>query len=288
MSCEVCQSALVAHSLRDGSSLSFCPKCSHTERDLGSAPANHRDAAYGGDPGLDRIRLELTWRGLVDAAPLEPNSRVFEIGFGAGALLARFAQSGHTVGGCDLDQLKVGVNETIYADGLVFNTGIEDVTPPAEGFDLVYGIHVIEHVVDIHKTVESARQLLNPGGRLVLFTPGGDSLSAKVFSDAWWLLEDPTHVRFFSIRSLTALLERHGYTDVRVSRALYDNLTMEGASILRMFRGKRPAGGVLASTWSRIFATLLAPAALVLRFLIPRWRPTLVVTATNPHRIATK
>lgn len=284
MACEVCRTALAEQSLRDGSSLAFCPKCSHIERDLGAAPANHRDAAYGGDPGLDRVRLELTWRALVDAAPLEPQSRVFEIGFGAGALLARFAESGHVVGGCDPDQLKVGVDQRIYRDDLIFATGIEDVGVPDEGFDLVYGIHVIEHVVDIAKTVSSAFALLNPGGRLVLFTPGGDSLSLRAFSDAWWLLEDPTHIRFFSRQSLQRLLHDHAYTKVRVERGLTDNLTMEGASLMRLLRRPRAAGGVLTGRVSRLFATAVAPLALLLRIVIPRWRPTLIVTASRPQR----
>lgn len=284
MACEVCQTALAEQRLRDSSSLAFCPKCSHIERELGAAPANHRDAAYGGDPGLDRVRLELTWRALVDAAPLEPKSRVFELGFGAGSLLARFAESGHTVGGCDPDQLKVGVDPRIYRDDLIFDSGIEDVIVPEQGFDLVYGIHVIEHVVDISKTVGSALGLLKPGGRLVLFTPSADSLSLRVFSDAWWLLEDPTHIRFFSRRSMQRLLSDHGYSQINIQRGLTDNLTMEGASVLRLFRRPSAPGGILTGVLSRIFATALAPIALVLRAVVPRWRPTLIVTASRPLR----
>ncbi|NLC98058.1 MAG: class I SAM-dependent methyltransferase [Actinomycetales bacterium] len=234
---------------------------------------------------MDRVRLELTWRTLVDAAPLEPRSRVFEIGFGAGALLARFAHAGHTVGGCDPDQLKVGVDPAIHRDGLIFDSGIEEVVVPEERFDLVYGIHVIEHVQDIVKTVQSALNLLNPGGRLVLFTPGGDSLSLKTFSDAWWLLEDPTHIRFFSRRSLQRLLYDHGYAKVDISRALTDNLTMEGASLLRLLHRPSSPGGVLTSAPRRLFATAVAPFALLLRLLVPRWRPTLVVTASSPSRV---
>lgn len=288
MSCEVCRSALAEKRLRDGSSLAFCPKCSHIERDIGEAPANHRDAAYGGDPSLDRVRLELTWRALVDAAPLERQSRVFEIGFGGGALLARFGHAGHIVGGCDPDQLKVDVDPAVYRDGLIFNTGIEEVEVPSEGFDLVYGIHVIEHVLDIDKTVQSALGLLKPGGRLVLFTPGGDSLSLRTFSDAWWLLEDPTHIRFFSKASIQRLLYDHGYARVQVARGLTDNLTMEGASLLRLLHRPSSPGGVLTSTPKRLFASAMAPLAFLIRLLVPRWRPTLIVTASRPSQIESR
>lgn len=283
MSCEVCDTEQTVWQLRDGSSLDVCPKCSHIERNLVAAPANHRDAAYGGDPGLDRVRLGLTWRALMDAAPLERGSRVFEIGFGAGAMLARFHESGHTVGGCDPDQLEVAVDPRVQASELTFSTGIEDVPTSAEGFDLVYGIHVIEHVEDIHRTVGAARDLLTPGGRLMLMTPGADSWSLKVFSDAWWLLEDPTHIRFFSCRSIRELLERAGFVDICVTPALADNLTMEGASVARLFTTRPPARGVLANRFVRWFAMGVAPVALLLRSVMSRWRPTLVVTARRPE-----
>jgi len=80
MSCEVCSTPTTSVTLRDGRSVvGTCPKCSHIERDPKAAPAHHRDVAYGGDPGLDRVRLALTSRTLRRAAPLAPGSRVFEI-----------------------------------------------------------------------------------------------------------------------------------------------------------------------------------------------------------------
>lgn len=282
VSCEVCGSVTEILRLPDGSELQTCTKCSHIERDIGAAPANHRDMAYGGDPGLDRIRLSLTWRELVDAAPLEPGSRVFEIGFGAGALLARFGESGHTVGGCDPDQLKVAVDPRVQNDGLVYASGVEQVVHEGERFELVYGVHVIEHVADVEQTLVSARRLLKPGGRLVLVTPGADSLSRKFFKNAWWLLEDPTHIRFFSKRSLKTALDDAGFVDVRIQRALLDNLTMEGASIIRAVNHKRRPEGVLANPWARRFATCIAPLAVLLRAVIPSWRPTLVAVASLP------
>ncbi len=285
MSCEVCSTPTTSVTLRDGRSvLQTCPKCSHIERDPKAAPAHPRDVAYGGDPGLDRVRLALTSRTLRRAAPLDPGARVFEIGFGGGAMLRNYLDEGHPVAGCDPDQLHVDVDPRVRAQAELYACGIEEVPASAEAADLVYGVHVVEHVQDVGALAAAALRLLRPGGRVLFLTPAADSASLRAFSDAWWLLEDPTHVRFFSAASITRLLVDAGFRDVRVTRSLTDNLTMEGASLVRRLRPSDRPAGVLASRATRWFAMALAPAALLLRLVHPRWRPTLVVTATRAAR----
>ncbi|MET1134180.1 MAG: class I SAM-dependent methyltransferase [Aeromicrobium sp.] len=268
----------------DRSVLGTCPKCSHIERDPKAAPAHPRDVAYGGDPGLDRVRLALTSRTLRRAAPLDPGARVFEIGYGGGAMLRRYLDEGHPVAGCDPDQLHVDVDPQVRAHAELHPCGIEEVPASAESADLVYGVHVVEHVQDVAATAEAAHRLLRPGGRVLFLTPAADSASLRAFSDAWWLLEDPTHVRFFSAASITRLLDDAGFRDIRITRSLTDNLTMEGGSLVRRLRPRDRPAGVLAASATRWFAIALAPVALLLRLVYPRWRPTLVVTATRAAR----
>lgn len=279
VSCEVCGTGVTDRRLRDGSTLASCPQCSHVLRDLGQGPANHRSLAYGGDPGLDRVRLTLTFSSLRRLAELRPGQRVFEIGFGAGALLRRLLDSGVHVAGCDPDQLQVAVDEQVLAAGDIHATSIEALGASVEPVDLVYGIHVIEHVEDIAVVARASHDLLVPGGQVAFMTPAADSWSLSAFSDAWWLLEDPTHIRFFSAASARRFLEDAGFVDVRVRRLLTDNLTMEGASLLRLARPAPRPGGVLETRRARIFATAVAPFALVVRALVPRWRPTMFITA---------
>ncbi|WP_197684354.1 class I SAM-dependent methyltransferase [Aeromicrobium choanae] len=230
------------------------------------------------------MRLALTSRTLRHAAPLDPGARVFEIGFGGGAMLRRYLDEGHPVAGCDPDQLHVEVDAQVRAQAELYPCGIEEVPASAEPADLVYGVHVVEHVQDVGALAAAALRLLRPGGRVLFLTPAADSVSLRAFSDAWWLLEDPTHVRFFSAASITRLLADAGFRDVRVTRSLTDNLTMEGASLVRRLRPHDRPAGVLASRATRWLAMALAPAALLLRLVHPRWRPTLVVTATRAAR----
>src|SRR4051794_9678700 len=111
--CEVCQQPCSPRPLRDGSVLDQCQACGHVIRDLVRSPAHHRSAAYGGDPGLDRVRLTITTRTLESVRPDDPRARVFEMGFGAGALLRTFADRGNAIVGCDPDQLGVAIDPEV-------------------------------------------------------------------------------------------------------------------------------------------------------------------------------
>ena len=137
------------------------------------APARARSPAYGGDPGLDRWRLAVTYRRLTRRFPPR-NARVFEIGFGAGALLRRFLDGGAIVSGADPGALKVTVDPVVATRATLHTTSLEHV-PLQDPFDLVFAVHVIEHVADPTQFARACHDLVRPGGQLVLVTPAGDS-----------------------------------------------------------------------------------------------------------------
>jgi SAM-dependent methyltransferase len=279
--CEVCGTATEPWPLRGGGVLARCPGCGHVRRDLVACGAGARDAAYGGDPGLDRLRLWLTFRRL--RALLPPGGSVFEIGYGTGALLRRFLDAGHPVAGADRDQLGLPVDARVAAAGALHRGELETMPAGVGGgpHDLVFGVHVIEHLSDPVAALRRAHALLRPGGRICLVTPTTDSLGPAWFGSAWWLLEDPTHVRFFTPGSARRLLDSLGFAGVAVRRLRLDTLSMEAAS-LRRRRGGIPAAGVLAERSTLALAAGTAPAVLAARVVLPRLAPTIEITARRP------
>jgi SAM-dependent methyltransferase len=269
--CGVCGAGVRDWRLRGGGVLFRCPDCGHVERDLIACPARARDVGYGGDPGLDAARLRLTERRL---RKLVPGGRsVFEIGYGTGALLRRFLDAGWSVAGVDKGQLEVGVDPEVTRRGRLDRGELETV---------VVGVHVLEHLRDPAAGLAAAHRLLRPGGTLALVTPTADSLGPEWFGDAWWLLEDPTHLRFFSSDSARRALARAGFTDVRVRRLLLDTLSMEVAS-LRRAAGRRPRScGVLAERSTVLAALAAAPITVAARAALPRLRPSLELVAHRP------
>ena len=262
-------------------SVDRCERCGLVLRDLVDAPAGARAPAYGGDPGLDRVRLSLTFRRLRRLVPGR-GARVFEVGFGTGALLRRFLDDGATVAGADPGLLEVDLDPVVAAAGDLTAAPLAD-RPDGEGHDLVVGVHVIEHVADLAGFADACRDLLRPGGRLVLLTPAGDGIGLARFRSRWWMLEDPTHVRFLTADSARRLLESAGLVDVRVRRLVLDSVGVEAASLVRAVRWRHlPPAGVLSWPVTRALVLVTAPVVLAVRLLVPSTRPTLEVIARCP------
>lgn len=247
-------------------------------RSTTECPASHRDATYGGDPALDRARLALTHRVLL--AGRHPRS-VFEIGFGSGALLRRFHASGADIGGVDPHHLGVQVDPVVQSVASLWHGTLEDVPVGAFMADLVVGVHVIEHMEDPLNALRTAVMFLNDGGRLVLLTPAGDSWGPRVFGSAWWMLEDPTHVRFFTEQSLRAAAHLAGLVNIEVDRLIVDSISVDVASTARVLSTPGPEG-VLARPYVKAAAVASIPAVLGVRTLLPRSRATLRLTAERP------
>lgn len=279
--CEICDAPLRRHHLNGGGALDQCVACGHLVRDLTLAPAAHRQHAYGGEAHLDAARLALTYRSLVRSG--EPSS-VFEIGFGAGSLLRRFHDKGATIAGADPDQLNIAVDEVVLATGNLHAGPVETLdVSGVKPVDLAYGIHVLEHVSDPVATMASVARLLAPGGRAEFLTPAGDSGGISAYGSAWWMLEDPTHVRFFTARSLEALARRAGFTDIEVRRPVLDSLSVDAASLVRLLRPADRPAGVLAERGVLLGGLALAPFVVAARLARPRLRPTLHLIARAPR-----
>ena len=100
-----------------------------------------------------------------------------------------------------------------------------------------------------------------PGGPSAT-TPAGDSSGVDRYGAAWWMLEDPTHIRFFTADSLARAAERAGFVDIEVRRLLLDSLSVDAASLARAVRpGERPRG-VLGSR--SVLAAAVASVPLVI------------------------
>jgi SAM-dependent methyltransferase len=131
-------------------------------------------------------------------------------------------------------------------DVTVWNGPIESVaTAPridvGPGFDTIVSFNVLEHIPDDVAALREARDLLIPGGRLVLFVPSLPVLYGT-------LDERVDHVRRYTKRTLTAAIEAAGLDVVRIE--YFDFLGMFpwfliGRVLRRTSWGQSPSGGGL-------------------------------------------
>lgn len=149
-------------------------------------------------------------------------ARVLDLGCGNGSLSNAIAQQGYEVVGVEESTSGITIARQKFPDCQFIQASIYD-SPKVEllnAFDVVIAIEVIEHLFYPRELVKLAQKCLKPGGHLIITTPYHGylkniivAISGKMdshFSALW----DGGHIKFFSVKTLTHLLETEGYTDV--------------------------------------------------------------------------
>lgn len=186
---------------------------------MGSDLASYR---YGSDrPSCAHQYLAAAVLRLIGPCPC----RIFELGCGNGAFARQLAARGHDVTG--VDPSADGIRLARAADPtlrLEQGDGYEPLAEKFGTFPIVVSLEVIEHVMWPRKFVATCRELLEPGGKLILSTPfhgywknlaialvGGFD---RHVSPLW----DGGHIKFWSERTLGALLAEAGFHDIEFNR----------------------------------------------------------------------
>ncbi len=149
-----------------------------------------------------------------------PPSKILDLGCSSGLLAERLRAMGHQVTGVDMTELPGVAERTSAFLKADLNQGI----PPeaGTGFDVVLAADVIEHVVDPVELIKQVRSVVSPEGTAIFCVPNVAhwyprlrSMLGRFDYDQRGIL-DATHLRFFTRRSISRLVERNGFTIRRI------------------------------------------------------------------------
>jgi SAM-dependent methyltransferase len=148
---------------------------------------------------------------------------VFDVGCGGGLILRLLRERGHTVLGSDfsLDAARIAWSQ----NGVPAFCGTLTQAPlPEASVSVLSMFHVLEHLYEPQDYLNAAHRLLQPNGRLVVQVPNAASWQFLLFGEAWNGIDVPRHLHNFRLSDLTVLLDRCGFTPVRVKHfSLRDN-----------------------------------------------------------------
>lgn len=282
--CEVCQTVLVLKPLHPTCALWSCPHCSHIIRDLELSGTSARAHAWGGHASMDQIRLALTWRRLSKHLSQRQTSLrrpldVLELGYGKGILLQKLLRAGHHVSGVERHLLRTDQSKPTIAGATLYDATAEECILPTNSYDVIFAIHVVEHLLDHTAVFRKIAAALRRGGIFYCITPNAQSYGLSLFGQSWWNLEDPTHYRFFSRRSLAAALSQAGFDTVRTDIVIEDSITLEINSALRALLGGDRIHGILHTPGTKGISIALTPFAALARLCIPRLSPSIEAVA---------
>jgi SAM-dependent methyltransferase len=147
-----------------------------------------------------------------------PDTRILEIGCGSGELLKVLQDHGFSdVLGADPSPGCVRTAQSLYGVPGITAT-ILTVPEPQQPYDALILIGVMEHIQELDPAVDRLGQLLRDGGRIFLEVPDASRYVPRV--DAPFQEFSLEHINFFSIHSLTNLMQQRGFRAVAGGHAV--------------------------------------------------------------------
>jgi 2-polyprenyl-3-methyl-5-hydroxy-6-metoxy-1,4-benzoquinol methylase len=163
------------------------------------------------------------WRYIIRLCAELRARRIVDIGCGNGALCRELASRGYEVVGCEPSADGVRVAQSSVPELMFHQIGVDDDPSPLgnESFDVAIATEVVEHLVRPRNLSRFAKQLLRPGGHLIVSTPYHGYLKNLVLAlankwdahlNSFW---DGGHIKFWSRKTLSQLLDEAGFPVVR-------------------------------------------------------------------------
>ena len=145
---------------------------------------------------------------------------LLDIGCGTGDFLSAAKQNGWDVTGIEPDEKARGIantktnNRVLDADQLFH---LEK-----EQFDVITLWHVLEHLPNLEKQIETFKKLLKPNGTLIIAVPNFNSFDAQYYKSFWAAYDVPRHLWHFSKTAISKLFQKENLSVVEIRPMLFD------------------------------------------------------------------
>jgi SAM-dependent methyltransferase len=157
---------------------------------------------------LLRYRLIRKYRG---------SGKIYDIGCGFGHFLLTGKQLGYDVSGVEMSR----ANAAYVRGALGIRIDEGDFLSEKTGgrYDILTLWDVLEHMDRADRVIEKASRMAKAGGYLFIQVPALDSFLASVLKGGWWAV-GLDHVNYFSRRTVSRLLSRHGFEVVKIASSI--------------------------------------------------------------------
>jgi 2-polyprenyl-3-methyl-5-hydroxy-6-metoxy-1,4-benzoquinol methylase len=174
--------------------------------------------------------------------------KVFDVGCGYGGLVFGFQRLGHDAYGNELNPKWVQESNKFCSDNIYFGE-IDDIEiVKNESFDLFHISHVLEHVTNPKRILQTARRALAENGLVYVNTPNSKSLRFAAYGRESGIDfgNFPMHLNFFTPMSMKELGEAAGLKLIKMETRPFDEIEQQSQVVHSDFRfHKKLLGGEL-------------------------------------------
>jgi 2-polyprenyl-3-methyl-5-hydroxy-6-metoxy-1,4-benzoquinol methylase len=184
---------------------------------------SYREGLYTAYAKADEIRTLIARHRLAVVQSVARPGRWLDVGCGTGHFVTAAVGAGIDAEGLDVSPAAVAAAR---ARGLTAHVSRVEEFAPSVPYDAITAFDVIEHTLDPGLFLDRLRTWLAPGGTLVMTLPDVTSIYPRLLMRRHWFYYAPSdHLYYFGPRTLTRLLEQHGFTARRIMRA-YKPMTL--------------------------------------------------------------
>lgn len=188
-----------------------CGLCATSPRPTaGNAAAYYESTDYishssGAKSLMDRVyvlarRFTLAWKYSLVKSTANHRS-LLDVGCGTGDFLAFAKAKGLTTFGTE-----PSAKARAVAQKKDVNVVDSIASLPTQTFDVITLWHVLEHIYDLHGTLDKLKERLNEHGTIFIAVPNYESPDAMHYKNLWAAYDVPRHVWHFSKNSMYSLL----------------------------------------------------------------------------------
>lgn len=141
---------------------------------------------------------------------------LFDLGAGWGHFLVAAKQEGYQIYGVEVSKYQY-----IYAKENL-NLPVDHIDffkMEKRQFDIITMWDVLEHIDEVDLFVGKCSEMINKNGYLILQVPQIDSFIAKMKKENWNMM-GLDHVNYFSKKTITLVLEKHGFEVQRIKSSM--------------------------------------------------------------------
>jgi len=193
-----------------------------------------------------------TKRKLVEKATGLKKGSLLDVGAGTGAFAAVMQQAGWAVTGLEPDDTArnnalTQHNIQLKQPGQLFNL-------PANTFNAITMWHVLEHVHELHRYLDTFNSILVNNGVLIIAVPNYTSHDAEIYKESWAAYDVPRHLYHFSPQSMQQLAGMHGFSIQQYKPMWFDSFYV----CMLSEQYKTGKGGFIKAVWNGFVSNLKA------------------------------